>query len=289
MLPATSDGYTETFRSFVNTWECDENAHMNVQFYFRAFQQASEVFALMAGRPNPGAASAIVRHVRYHRELRAAHGYHVRSALLGEGAAAGGVVHLLCDSENGSLAATALDQPGYRTGFPVPVGEAAARPALPRGLPWGPTLPADTAGLLARGLARIVHRSVLRVAETGFDGDMLSEAAISRFTDGVPHSWADLGLSSAWLAANGFGRVAVEMKLTRLEKAEAGRPLRLVTWIPLVEEKTFVIRHQIEDLVTGRVVAAGEVRSLVMDLSTRRAVPVPDFVRQAFAGRTAGA
>ena len=36
MAPSDPNGtpFVETHRGFVNTWDCDENAHMNVQFYF---------------------------------------------------------------------------------------------------------------------------------------------------------------------------------------------------------------------------------------------------------------
>ena len=36
-------GFVESHRSFVNTWECDDNAHMNVQFYFKRFDEAVAV------------------------------------------------------------------------------------------------------------------------------------------------------------------------------------------------------------------------------------------------------
>jgi acyl-CoA thioester hydrolase len=276
-----------TFSSFVNTWECDDNAHMNVQFYFRAFQQASEVFALQCGQVNPGGRSAIVRHVRYHRELRAARPYTIHSAVLAEGPAAGSVVHFLRDSERDTLSATALDQPGYRIAGAPMIGAAEAALALPRGLEPGPSIPGETAGLVRSAKAIVVHRSVLRPAESGTDGDLAAEAIISRFTDGVPHVWGTIGITSDWLSQTGHGRVAVEMKVTRLARAEAGSPLALITWIPRMEAKTFIIRHQIENFVTGAAIASGEVRCLVMNLSSRRAVPMPDFALEAFAAANA--
>ena len=271
--------FRETFRSFVNTWECDENQHMNVQFYFRAFQQASEILAAQTTGSNPGSRTAIVRHVRYHRELHVARLFHIESALLAEGAHAGAIVHRLIDTETGTLAATALDQPGYRTdGIPI-CGVDAVEAAMPRGIDPGPTLPADTTTLIGEGKALVVHRSIVRNEETGPDGDLISNAIISRFTDGVPHAWSFNNISSDWLSRTGHGRVAVELKLTRLKQIEAGTALNLISWFAAVEEKTFLICHQLEEMATGEPVAAGQVRALIMNLNTRRAVPVPDFAR----------
>lgn len=38
-----------TLFSFVNRWECDENDHLNVQFYFSRFEEADRQFRLMTG------------------------------------------------------------------------------------------------------------------------------------------------------------------------------------------------------------------------------------------------
>ena len=38
-----------TQRGFVNTWECDENEHLNVQFYFARFADAAAHFLVGRG------------------------------------------------------------------------------------------------------------------------------------------------------------------------------------------------------------------------------------------------
>ncbi|MCB1448560.1 MAG: acyl-ACP thioesterase [Nitratireductor sp.] len=271
-----------THRSFVNTWECDENRHMNVQFYFRAFQQASEVLALSATGNNPAARTAIVRHVRYHRELVEGRPIVVRSGHVAEGKFAGSILHLLEDGESGMLAATALDQPGYKVGRMEIAPEEDWTNALPRGIQPGPLGPEDIEAMLESGRAITSHAAILRNFETGPDGDLLANAIISRFTDGAPHVWTHAGIATKWLSETNQGRVAVEMKLTRLARSSEGRALSLVSWIGDMGEKTFSIRHQLQDMMSGEAIASGEVRCLVMDLTTRRAVPVPHFARDAF-------
>lgn len=271
-----------THRSFVNSWECDENRHLNVQFYYRAFQQASEVLALVGTGANPGARTAIVRHVRYHRELLEGRPIVVRSGRVCEGEFAGSILHLLEDGESGTLAATALDQPGYKISDVATATRDMWAPALPRGVAGGPLGPVDTAELLRSGRAIMTHAAVVRNFETGPDGDLLANAIISRFTDGAPHVWTHAGIATQWLGETNHGRVAVEMKLTRLARSAEGRALSLISWIGDMGEKTFSIRHQLQDMVSSQVIASGEVRCLVMDLASRRAVPVPRFALDAF-------
>ena len=59
-----------TLNSFVNRWECDENDHLNVQFYFSRFEEADRQFRLLCGLSETLVGARRVRHVRYHKELR---------------------------------------------------------------------------------------------------------------------------------------------------------------------------------------------------------------------------
>lgn len=54
-----------------NSWDCDENEHVNVRFYTRCFEQAAAYPCLEVGAPlEAGRPTEIV--IRYHSELRAA-------------------------------------------------------------------------------------------------------------------------------------------------------------------------------------------------------------------------
>lgn len=274
-----------TRRDFVNTWECDENNHWNVQFYARAFEHAAGMAAALGGWEMPR--TGIVRHVRYHKELRSAQGMSIHTARIADGGHAGSIVHLLTETETGSLAATALDS--RADGRPIegdlpqaPEAEIAA--ALPRGLAGGPGQPIDAQAPLAAGNAVVGHLGIVRRHETDSGDRLLCAAVVSRFTDSASHIWSHAGIGETWLNRTGHGRVAVEMKLTMLDGAREGDPLRMISWVDDMQEKTFAIAHQLEHVRDGRIAALGSVLALVMNLETRKAVALPAEMRDRFRG-----
>jgi acyl-CoA thioester hydrolase len=162
-------------------------------------------------------------------------------------------------------------------------GEASA--AAPRGVKGGPDIAVDAVSLVRSGHAIDSHYSILATHEVGPGGSMLSSAIVSRLTDAAPHVWEHAGIGQSFLARSGFGRVAVEMKITRLGEPRAGDPLRLVSWIADMNEKTFLIHHQLDLMTTGAPVTAASVRCLVLNLESRRAVPVPKVALERFERR----
>ncbi|MFP1632887.1 thioesterase family protein [Zhengella sp. ZM62] len=259
----------ETHRSFVNTWECDENAHMNVQFYMKRFDEAARFFALahggdhMAGLPP-------VRHVRYHSELAAAQSAVVRSGVIASGPLAGRVVHRMEENATGRLCATALDGPGAPESGAI-ADEAEAAPALPRSIDPSPRPGLDKAAMLAAG-GVIAHRCIVTPAECDAKGRLTQQFHISRFTDGAPHVWDHAGISTRWLNDNGLGRVAVEMQIRHHNPAMAGDALILVSRAETGASKTIRLHHELFRATDGMPVASGEVVGLVMDLATRKSV-----------------
>lgn len=267
----------ETHRSFVNTWECDENEHMNVQFYVKRFEEAGAVAGILFDLADYESCIR-TRHIRYHRELASAASTRVRSAFIGPVEGGIQIVHQLIETGKGFLAATALDtlqlaHPAELIGCDPEFIE----PAQPRGLSPGIGEMVNSDRYLATGQAIVSNWSVMRPFDLDENGRMLASRIVSRFTDGAPHIWDAIGVTTEWLNASRFGRVAVEMKITPLETARPGTVLRLVSWCPDVSGKTFLIAHQLEDADSGQVLALGEVRSLVMNLVTRRAVSPPEI------------
>src|SRR5690606_14463926 len=168
----------ETHRSFVNTWESDENAHMNVQFYLKRFDEAARFFDLLSGggvhdRPLPRD-----RHVRYHAELTAGSTTLVRSAVIADGPFEGRVVHFLENSETGALSATALDSTS-RPDFKHRIPAEKAAPALPRSAPAEPLTPVAPEKILASG-GLVTNRSVVSPADCGATGHMSEQAHVAR-------------------------------------------------------------------------------------------------------------
>lgn len=276
----------ETHRGFTNSWECDENAHLNVQFYYRRFEEASRFFMLAQGATVGDSEAVRRRHVRYHRELHEGDGTVIHSKAFHQGDSLR-ILHRMTNTRTGHLAASAMDTISRNSGlgsaaetFPDdPANDEMISPGLPRGLADETHLPVATAGMIEDGSAIITNRSILRAGDCSQDGRMHSSAIISRFTDGAKHVWDHAGITANWLTGNGYGRVAVEMNLTRHTDPAGDDALVLVSWVPKAEGRTFVIRHQLESATTLQPVAGASVRCLVMDLETRRAVSLPSDVR----------
>ncbi len=99
----------ETHRSFANMWECDENDHMNVQFFIRRFDEAMAVYATLCGDGTATARLVRHRHVRFYREIRGGDSLLITSGKVADGPFKGRIVHRMVDAISGVLCTTALD------------------------------------------------------------------------------------------------------------------------------------------------------------------------------------
>ncbi|AJE49210.1 thioesterase family protein [Celeribacter indicus] len=259
----------------VNQWECDHNGHWNVRFYSRAAQAASEAAAVLCGASNPGAASVTTRHLRYHRELFSGAPVRVRSGVLTGGPQAGALLHLI--ESHGRLSATALD----RTPGPVPqVGAfpaGAATHALPRGLP-----PGDFVPLREGEAARDVILGPVPTEARDHTGDLSSDGMMN-FVSIASHGLLNaLGFTPEFVARTGISRMAVEMKTTRHVFCPESTILSARSVIAAVTGKSAVIRHDLYSATTGTVIASAAQCIVMVDLSTRKAVPMPEELARGF-------
>ncbi|GAB2185375.1 thioesterase family protein [Roseibium sp. LAB1] len=276
-----------TLFSFVNRWECDENDHLNVQFYFSRFEEADRQFRLMTGLSETVVGARRVRHVRYHKEMRTGDLITVHSSIAFDGPHMLTVIHEMRDGSTGTLTATALD--GYEPSasaaktlrqrfrdFQTPM----IAEAGPRGISAGPANPRATlASLQAKG-AQIVYRGTVLPRDIGPDGKADDRFALSCCTDGVAHVWQRTPMTHAYLTENGFGRVAVEMKLTWITPLKTGDAMLVISGFTGVHPKTFCMRHHLFESRTNRLAAVLDVVALTMDLTKRVAVEQPDEAYQ---------
>lgn len=267
-----------TLRSTVNRWECDENAHMNVQFYFAKFDDADRVFRDRFALPSLTRAARLTRHVRYHREAAAGAMIEVRSAVVRRDGEPVAVRHRMTSEPGGMVTATALDT--YRPDALLRISAGLQAPsadweeisgARPRGLDIAPAGENDEAATRHR---IATYHGVFHPRDFAADGYPLDRAFISCFTDAAPHIWWEGGIEPAWLQQNNFGRVAVEMKLTYGAMPQPGGVVSMDTAFLAVGNTTFTLRHTLTS--GGRIVAYGELVSLMMDLDRRKAVPLPE-------------
>lgn len=280
-----------TQAGYVEAWECDSNAHLNVQFYWKRFEAAAAALHAMAGRA-PGRLR--VRHVRYHREQRLDETSAIDSGVVTEGPAAGQLLHRMT-MPDGRLSATALDlydaadglpgaaaladQPGAAAALDDLPGRAAPEDlpdALPRGIPAGAAEAIDARGLLAAGRAVVSEVSVADPMRFDAGGAFLPHQFTALFSNGAAHVWQSVGVTADWLAERRLGRVAVEQQMTLLEPVRPGAVLRQISWVSAAAGRTVRLAHQIEDLGSGAAVARGEVTALLLDLQARRTVALPE-------------
>ncbi len=267
-----------THKSFVNSWECDENVHLNVQFYWKRFGQAAQIFQQAEGLTPQRWTN---RHVRYHAELAMSANTMVRSASLANNKT---IVHLLYGAGGDVLSATAVDD--YSSTFEKTNSHVEAVPsaALPRSLKKEPLDIVDTNAILESHNGVRSHLSVIARNECDEDGVLLDENHISRFSDAAGHFWHHMGIDRAWMQDQNLGSVAVEMKATRHALPEADMITEIISWIDQVSEKTFSFRHQVQDRISGTVLYSGAVTALMMDMTERKAVVLPDGFRAKVSG-----
>ena len=273
-----------SLNQFVNLWECDENDHMNVQFYYAKFQDAATLFALCHGLENK-LGPMINRHVRYHAELRGGAQLQITSSIIasfGEMAAPGlgcFVQHVMRETTSGRIAATSLD---WHEGVP-PLDNANicddVDPAvLPRGLKLAADLtskqsPTEPEMIIARG---ILHPNLC-------DAEMVArnQAYIGAVSDAASHAWDQVGLSAQWLEDQGYGRVAVEMRLHILSPMKAGTAYQMQLSYTGLQTRAFTKRYDFFDIRDGTHLAFLEAAAMILNHTTRKSEPLPDFTRQA--------
>jgi len=265
-----------THHTRVQRWECDYNDHWNTCFYGRSFQMAAEVVATPPGGASLGAGVIRSLHIRFHRELFVSAPVTVRSAVLDGGLLDGAVVHLLTSS--GQIAATAIDSPGGATGLPrvrpedVPL-------AMPRGLEPQPPNVWQQSG--SRELT--VALGTVQSAELDFTGALTFERLVQHGSTASHHQLDSLGFSASFSDRTRINRMAVEYRLTRGISPPAGTPLLAVSRLTRIKGKNFWATHRIFT-DTDTTVALIEQCLVTVDLTTRRAVEVPEFLHAALSG-----
>lgn len=282
-----------TVYSFVNRWDCDENDHLNVQFYFRLFDEADQQFRLISGLSDTLAGPRRVRHVRYHQEMQTGDLVSVSSGIAFDGPHMLTAVHEVVNPRTGAVCATAIDgyEPNINTAKSLRQrfkDYQCAMPdlAAPRGLPAGPGSQRPSLDKLLKADAAPCYRGMVLPRHIGAEGRADDQYALSCCTDGVPHVWERSPLNHAYLTENGLGRVAVEMKLVWNTPLKDGDAVIVVSGFTGVQRNTFTMRHHIFETRTSRHAATLDVVALAMDLETRKAVQLPEEAVQAISKMT---
>lgn len=278
----------DTLYSSVNAWECDENNHLNVQFYFGRFEESERQFRLITGFSESIVGVRRVRHVRYHREARCGTMLRVVAGVCFDGPHVLCVLHEMRDTIDGALVATAID--GYN-----PTLEAArtlrsrfkdsqcAMPeeAAPRGLTASPVQLRGTLDATLELGAKITHRTTVLPRQLGPDGRADDGFLLACCTEAAPFVWERTPLNQASLRARNAGRVAVEMKLSWAGPVKTGDSVIVASGLTGCQANTFSMRHHIFEARTGRPVAVCDAVVLPMCHEARKAVALSAEEREA--------
>ncbi|OKL42640.1 thioesterase family protein [Pseudovibrio exalbescens] len=278
----------ETLLSFVNTWECDENDHLNVQFYFAKFEEADRQFRLLTGFSDALAGPRRVRHVRYHAELRSAVPLKIRSYIAFDGPHMLSVVHEMIECSTNQIAATAID--GYtpnqnaakqlRTRF-KDVEDTMSADASPKGIAPSPFVGKPLVNDLLNNGSSVTGRATVLPRHLTHEGRADDGFAIGLISDSINHAWERTPMKTAWLDENYYGRVAMEQKLTWISPLKSGDTVVVLTSFTGVQKNVFTLRHYIFESKTNRLAAVCDMVALTMDLEKRSIVPIADDVREA--------
>jgi acyl-CoA thioester hydrolase len=276
-----------TLRTAVNTWQCDENAHLNVQFYSSFAHDASAhlLNALGFGPRAQAAAGAKVSvaedHIRYHREFRVVDAVEVRSAPLEIGERDFLAYHEVSNPADGTVAATVRrrilsDRPWPEAFRSHAEAARAVLPDIAKPRSVGTALPLLTLREApATGLIE-VGRSTVTPEECDDKGEFLPRHCFGRYSDGAPFLWNHLGFDRAAMQERQEGSVVVEMRNEHHGALRAGDLVLVLSGLASFTDKILTFSHFLFEAETGTLVACAEAVGMKFDQKIRKIILFTD-------------
>ncbi|HLM12956.1 MAG TPA: thioesterase family protein [Reyranella sp.] len=271
-----------TFTTAVNTWQCDENDHLNVQFYTEFGHEASAhlLAELGLGPRAQRAAGLEVRpasdHVRYLREFREVDPVQVLSAPVEVGDNHLLAYHEIRNPSDGTVAATmrrriVCDRPWPDT---FRARADAAIVALPDNARPRSVGRLDLHDLALGDAAQCglidIGRSVIAPAECDERGEFLPHHLFGRYSDGAPLLWNHLGLDRAAMQDRQEGSVVVEMLNHYRRPLRAGDLLVVMSGLAAFTDKVLTFTHFLFEAETGTLAACAEAIGMKLDQKIRK-------------------
>ncbi len=285
-----------SFRGLVNTWECDQMGHMNVQFYTHKASEAlanvGNALGLAPDRLRQRNQDLTPRndHIFFKREAHAGDPLTVTSQIFAADHDAIRVDNEMVNDSSGEIAATfdtILCCRNTVTGETVPFDDdviAAAQAQL------DPSAP-DYGGSLSHAIvahpehALESHRGMCNTWECDSQGFVTPRFHIARFSDAAGHVFAAFGLDGETLRARNWGMAALEYRLEYLQPLRAGDVVAVRTNVIETGNKVIRLRHHLVNAATDEVATAIEIVLALFDTQQRRATPLTDDLRQRIRNR----
>jgi acyl-CoA thioester hydrolase len=288
----------EVARSSVQTWECDQMGHMNVQFYVEKAGAGLAALSLALGlgpRASRGEdARLFVRdhHVRFLREQRPGAPFFIRAGVLETRDFGLRVYEEMVNTVSGEPAASFIAEVEWldeetREVKPLPAKAKAAAKNLvvelpvhgsPRGLEIYEPRPAPKLKEAdAMGMVR-TWQGEIETPQCDGQGFLTIRHFMGIVSDGIPNLLAQTSGADRSRTPT-VGGAALEYRFVYRRHPRVGDVLTLRSGLKQVGPKTYTWCHWLFDLETGEAIATAEAVAIALDLTTRKAIPIPEEMR----------
>lgn len=286
-------------RSSVQTWQADQMGHMNVQFYMEHATQGLAALGVHLGLGprfvNAERARLIARdhHVRFLREQRPGAPFTIRAGVLEVRDFGLRVYEEMWHTITGEIAATfaadveLLDE-DTREVKPLPAkAKNAAKELLvalpqhgaPRGLALYEPRPAPTLAEADKSSLVFTWQGEIQASQCDTQGFLITRQLMGIVSDSIPNL---LGKTSGDDRSKNskVGGAALEYRFHYHRFPRVGDVLTLRSGLKEVGPKTYTWCHWLFDLESGKCVATAEAVAIALDLEARKAIPIPDEMRE---------
>ena len=106
---------------------------------------------------------------------------------------------------------------------------------------------------------------------------------VGKFDEATWQLFTSIGLSPRRLRNEGIGLVAVEQRLEYKRELIAGDLLTIRSSVEEVREKALVLLHEMTNDETQQVAARTTITGVCIDMTTRKARPLPEDIRKRIA------
>ncbi len=296
-------GMIELARNAVQTWECDQMGHMNVQFYVEKATQGLAALGVHLGlgprfvRSEGARLFARDHHVRFLREQRPGAPFWLRGGVLEVHDYSLRIYQEMVATASGEVAATftadveLLDE-FTREMKPLPAKAKEKANALLIELPAhgaarGLTLydPRPAPSLKdAEGLGMVhTYQGEVQAPQCDTQGRLSTRHFMGIVSDSIPNLLAQTRGDDRSKTPS-VGGAALEYRFIYRGHPAAGDVLALRSGLKEVGNKTYTWCHWLFDVESGKAVATAEAVAIALDLETRKSIPIPDEMRTLLEG-----
>lgn len=270
------------YRGSVNSWECDENDHLNVRFHIeKHWQTLSGGLTMLALSPQTDVQTLhrhlTVQHVRFLREARLAAPLSGTVGVVGATAEYVDVLTQLRQSFTDELMSSCVHR---LTGFAGHADNALPDDAAPRGIEDVDLPHAQLALAAAREHGfQTIGFGVINTAECLPGGELGVHNYMARLSDSMPHLWGQLHAQRGVIDEDEGGAV-LEYRLRYHRPLRVGEGYEITSGIRAVGAKVQRFAHLMFNSADGELCVSSEAIGVRMDLRARAAKVLSDEMRR---------